>query len=53
MALEGISFELYPARSSRWRGTKGKSTLKNLLAGVVRPDEGQITVNGETVTDAA
>jgi ABC-type sugar transport system ATPase subunit len=54
-ALEGVGFELHAGEVVALAGENGagKSTFKNLLAGVIRPDSGRVTVRGEAVEDAA
>jgi ATP-binding cassette subfamily C protein CydD len=47
-ALVDVSFELAPSRQVALVGSSGagKSTIAQLLLGFLRPDSGQITVNG-------
>jgi ATP-binding cassette subfamily C protein CydD len=47
-ALRGVSLELFPGRHTALVGGSGagKSTLLFLLLGFIRPDRGDITVNG-------
>lgn len=49
-ALEGVSFDAYAGEAVALIGANGagKSTLMNVLGGVVRPDAGEIQINGET-----
>lgn len=48
-ALKGVSFEAFPGESLAMIGANGagKSTLMNILGGVVQPDEGQISIDGQ------
>jgi NitT/TauT family transport system ATP-binding protein len=50
--LKNVSFEMEDEEFVCILGHSGcgKSTLLNLIAGFIRPDQGQITVNGEEVT---
>jgi simple sugar transport system ATP-binding protein len=51
-ALDGASFTAYPGEVVALIGDNGagKSTLVKTLSGVIRPDRGQILVNGEAVS---
>lgn len=48
-ALKGVSFEANSGEAVALIGANGagKSTLMNILGGVVRPDSGEIIINGE------
>jgi ABC-type sugar transport system ATPase subunit len=50
-ALAGVDLDLYPGEVHAIVGANGagKSTLMNILAGAVRPDEGEVAVGGEAV----
>ena len=50
-ALDGASFTVYPGEVVALIGDNGagKSTFTKVLSGVIRPDSGQILVNGEQV----
>ncbi len=52
MALDGCSFSLESGRIVGLLGPNGagKSTLLKTLAGVLRPDQGTVTLRGEPVT---
>jgi ribose transport system ATP-binding protein len=54
-ALEGADLEVEPGRIHAILGENGagKSTLIKLIAGVVKPDEGQIMLDGRAVTFAS
>jgi putative ABC transport system ATP-binding protein len=54
-ALKDVSFEAFPGEliAIRGRSGSGKSTLLNLIGGLDRPDEGQVTIAGRTVTGMA
>ena len=51
-ALRGASFQAFPAQVTALVGDNGagKSTLVKTLSGVFPPDDGQILVDGNTVT---
>lgn len=51
-ALDGAEFSIHPGEIVAVMGPSGsgKSTLLHCLAGVVRPDAGQITYNGRQLT---
>ena len=51
-ALEGINLELHEGEFVSIVGTSGcgKSTLLRLIAGLLRPTTGTLTVNGEPIT---
>ncbi len=53
--LHGVDFEIKPQEFVCILGHSGcgKSTLLNMIAGFIKPDEGQITVNGQPVTGPA
>jgi ribose transport system ATP-binding protein len=48
-ALDGVDFDVMPGESHALVGENGagKSTLVRLLGGVYRPDQGEITVDGQ------
>jgi len=48
LALEGVSFEVEPGETFGIIGENGsgKTTLLRILAGIMRPDTGSVTVNG-------
>jgi simple sugar transport system ATP-binding protein len=50
-ALDGASFTVYPGEVVALIGDNGagKSTFTKVLSGVIRPDSGEILVNGEPV----
>ena len=50
--LDGIELEIEAGESIALLGRSGsgKSTLLNLIAGIDRPDEGRVLIEGETVT---
>jgi simple sugar transport system ATP-binding protein len=50
-ALDGASFTVYPGEVVALIGDNGagKSTFTKVLSGVIRPDRGEILVNGEPV----
>jgi len=52
-ALKGISLDIAPGRSTALVGGSGagKSTLIALLLGFLRPDQGEIVVNGVSLSD--
>lgn len=52
-ALSGISFALAPGEFAAVVGPSGcgKSTLLSLIAGLMTPDSGEITLNGKPLTE--
>lgn len=52
VAVNNVSFEIQPGRVHALMGENGagKSTLMKMLAGVHRPDAGEITIAGRAVT---
>ncbi|WP_030562713.1 ABC transporter ATP-binding protein [Streptomyces aureocirculatus] len=52
-ALDGADFSIHPGEIVAVMGPSGsgKSTLLHCLAGIVRPDAGEITYNGQRLTD--
>ena len=54
LAVDAVSFDIMPGRVHALMGENGagKSTLMKMLAGVHRPDEGQILIDGHAVTFA-
>jgi ABC-2 type transport system ATP-binding protein len=52
LAVEGLSFEVLPGEIVGFLGPNGagKSTTIKMIAGILMPDEGKITINNETVT---
>jgi simple sugar transport system ATP-binding protein len=51
-AVQGVSFELYPGEVIALAGDNGagKSTLIKMIAGVHHPDEGQISYQGQVIS---
>src|SRR5438105_1245590 len=47
-AVDGVSFEIHPGETFGLLGPNGagKSTTIHLMAGLLRPDAGQVTING-------
>src|SRR3954447_25559525 len=54
-ALKDVSFEAFPGEliAIRGRSGSGKTTLLNLVGGLDRPDAGQVTIEGRSVTGMA
>ncbi|GAA1272640.1 ABC transporter ATP-binding protein [Planotetraspora silvatica] len=54
-ALKDVSFEAFPGEliAIRGRSGSGKTTLLNLVGGLDRPDAGQVTIAGRSVTGMA
>jgi len=54
-ALDGVSFTAYPGEVVALIGDNGagKSTLVKTLSGVIKPDDGQVLVNGTAVSFAS
>jgi len=52
VAVEGLSFEVLPGEIVGFLGPNGagKSTTIKMIAGILMPDAGKITINNETVT---
>jgi len=52
-AIEELSFDVSPGEFVSLLGPSGcgKSTLLNLVAGLIAPDQGRITINGNPVTE--
>ncbi|MFH8794370.1 ABC transporter ATP-binding protein [Streptomyces sp. NPDC017941] len=52
-ALDNADFSIHPGEIVAVMGPSGsgKSTLLHCLAGIVRPDAGEITYNGQRITD--
>jgi ABC-2 type transport system ATP-binding protein len=52
LAVEGLSFEVQPGEIVGFLGPNGagKSTTIKMIAGILMPDAGKITINNETVT---
>jgi spermidine/putrescine transport system ATP-binding protein len=52
-AVDNVSLELHQGEVFSLLGPSGggKTTLKNILAGFLRPDSGQVLVNGEDITE--
>jgi ABC-type lipoprotein export system ATPase subunit len=50
--LDVPSFELHEKQQVAMRGASGsgKTTFLHLLAGIIRPDEGQIAIDGQTIS---
>lgn len=53
-ALENISFDVHPGEFISIVGPSGcgKSTLLSMIAGLIPPEEGKITLDGKTLTSA-
>ena len=51
-ALNGVSLEIYPGEmvAVRSRLNGGKSTLMHILGGLMRPDSGQVHIDGQEIT---
>ncbi|RJS93503.1 sugar ABC transporter ATP-binding protein [Salinisphaera sp. Q1T1-3] len=51
-ALKGVDFDIYPGTVTTLFGENGagKSTLMKILSGVERPTDGQLILDGESVT---
>lgn len=51
-ALEDVSFDIYPGENVTVIGKKGAgvSTLLRIIAGIIKPDEGSVAVNGKVET---
>ncbi|GII27148.1 ABC transporter ATP-binding protein [Planotetraspora mira] len=54
-ALKDVSFEAFPGEliAIKGRSGSGKTTLLNLVGGLDRPDAGQVTIAGRSVTGMA
>jgi branched-chain amino acid transport system ATP-binding protein len=54
-ALDGVSFEVEPETLTGLIGPNGagKSTTFNVISGAIEPDAGQVTFDGEDITDWA
>jgi putative ABC transport system ATP-binding protein len=54
-ALKDVTFEAFPGEliAIRGRSGSGKTTLLNLVGGLDRPDAGQVTIAGRSVTGMA
>ena len=51
-ALSGVSLKLEPGTLTALVGPNGagKSTLLNLLQGTIKPDEGEVNIDGESLS---
>ena len=49
VAVNGVSFEVFPGEVLALVGQNGagKSTLKNIICGILRPDSGEIEIEGQ------